>query len=103
MEALDIAPEILLHILADDFALCRDEVGNIEESFASFGVVVGEAGAVVRAVSVQFDNGARDDADVAFFGQGAVLVEPDLPIRADGFEFGVVRDPVREVVLREHD
>lgn len=56
VQPLDVAPEVLLHVLACDLAGGRDEVGDIEEAL------------VWGAFVVEFDERAGDDVDGAFLG-----------------------------------
>ena len=70
-------PEVLLLVGAEDLALVGDEIRDVQEFGASL-----------------FDDGAGDEADVAFFGEGAVRVDIFLVLGAEDGELGVIGEPV---------
>ena len=47
------------------------------------------------------NDGAGNDTDVMGFGQGAVFVEVELPLAAEGRKVRIFWDPIGEVVFRK--
>jgi len=92
MQSFDRSPQILLDIFADDFTIVVDKVGDIEEAFTGIGLLAfGDACLVHSGVFVYFDNRSWNYADLAFFGQRAILFEIVSPISTCVTKLGIVR------------
>lgn len=84
-------PEVFLLVSPKDLTLVVDEVCNIDQLVISGLFVL-----------MSLHDRAGDDADVVLLGQGPVSVEIYLPLPTKVAEFGIVRHPVGQMVLREH-
>jgi hypothetical protein len=77
-------PEVLFLVLAKDFSFIGNEICDVGQY-----------------VTVFFDNRARDDVDVQFFGERAVGIEVLFILSAERDEFGVIGKPIGEVIFGE--
>jgi hypothetical protein len=77
-------PEVLFLVLAKDFSFIGNEICDVGQY-----------------VTVFFDNRARDDVDVQFFGERAVGIEVLFVLSAERDEFGVIGKPIGEVIFGE--